>query len=241
MFIPYIDDVGEIAIKHFSCNFTRKWVVPVLLNATKYFEYYVYKVLSQMNLEEELKEVDYVVMTGYKTLAPKDWGLGYDSDDLYIADDGRLQSIIHFALNHSNYDVIPLYPSHKQILKRLPSSQGKQALVALQSTLGRLKWTESEIGDSIWAYDFYHNTYLAKAITFRSLARIVSNVISLIETSEVLQRDYNHPAKTQGPSNIAKQVFGTQYHQLHQYVLESTIAAILDHLKAKVSSHRFVE
>jgi hypothetical protein len=212
----------------------------VRCNATKYFEYYAYKELSKLSPEVDLQDVDYVMITGYKTIAPSDWGLKYDHFISYPTDDRVIQKAIYFALNNSNYDVLPFFPAGSTVLKRITQTQGNQGLKALQTALKAIKWTNSEISDSVWAQDFVRNTYLAKTQTFLGLARIMAALVEAVETDEVLEKEFRHPAKSHSHTSLlAFNIYGTHHFQLHGTVMESAVPVVLDHMKVKVSSIRF--
>ena len=243
VFITYHNGIGEQAIRLKSCNYTRDWIIPVHCNATKYFEYYAYKEISQKYSSSDFADVDYILIAGYKTFTPKEWSasLNYTLD--VHATDQSLFKLIHFALHHPEHDVIPIFTAKgAAVLKELPAHHGQNSLDALKLTLKRLNWTEAEINDNIWANVIFRNSMLIKPWAFLRLSQIMSQVIDIVETTPNLQQMYSVDANYANvvPS-IAYKAFGTPYYMLHCFIMERIVSVILDHLKAHISFRLFSE
>lgn len=241
VFVTYHDDVGEKVIRRFSCNYTRSWVVPVFCNATKYFEYYSYKKLSKLSLEGDLKDVDYVMMTGYKTLVPREWGFSYGGDGVYGTDDIHIQSMIQFAVAHPEHEVFPFFiPTMRSrvisMMKGPRKYHGRESVEGIKATLKALSWSDADIADSLWAVEMYRNTYLAKTATFHRVAKSMTEFMNKVDSDPNLEAffDYNAHYSLQ-KVDVAMKAYGTPYYKLHCFVMERMIPMFFDHLKANPS------
>jgi hypothetical protein len=235
MFVTYHNSIGEQAIRQFSRNYTRKWVRPVLCNATKYFEYYAYKELSKLSQESDLKGIDYVIMTGYKTITKEVFAGQMVGNSVYLTEDLELKTLLEYAGNHPEYDFIPFFVNSglRSVAERLPRTHGLKAIPALTSTLKAMNWTNREIKESLSTFEFFRNSFLVKSLVFLELAKAMATFIDTIESSPTIGQLYQHNAGYGAAKlDVALKTFGTPYYQLHCFVAERMPTVFLKHLGA---------
>lgn len=237
MFVTYHNSFGEQSIQRFSRNYTRKWVIPLLCNATKYFEYYAYKELIKLSLEKDLKDIDYVIMTGYKTISKEAFIGQKVGGGVFLTEDLQLQTFLEYARLYPEYDFIPFFINNeaRTVAKGLPRSHGIQSMQALTTTLQAMNWTNYEIQKSLLSFEFYRNTFMIRSTLFLKFAKEMTIFIETIENHPTIEKLYQHNAKYGAAAKIdvALKTFGTPYYQLHCFIAERMPTVFLNHLQAK--------
>lgn len=237
VYLTYHNEIGRHVAQNITCHHTRQWIVPVLCNATKYFEYYAYKVFTEMTIDD-FQDVDYVLIAGYKTFAPTEWalinGVPFSTQDAYI------QSIIQYANKHSDYDIIPFDLDSQPIFKTFPKFHGTTSLNALSGTLRAVNWTEEEIENSLWTHAFYRNSFLAKPEAFLKIAKWMTTLIDVVETNPRVSSSYDYDAGyPYSVKETAMKIFGVPYYLLHPFVMERLVSLVVHHLQLSVSDKSF--
>lgn len=239
IYITYHNAGGEEAIRNFSCNGARKWVIPVFCNTTKYFEFVAYRVALRNLTLTDLHEVDYIAMTGYKSIAPYEMfsrgsGLDFSLEDKY------LHAVMLFAHKYHTLQVLPFSLDIYPIIKQFARSQGPHAIDALTSLCKSLKWPDRQIQNHLWTRNINRNTFIAKPDVFLKLVNVMNDAMDNIDHNPSLDQKFKYDANYQRVvKSIAMKLFGVPYYYLYGFVLERMPAMTFEHLHVNLSQTNF--
>lgn len=238
MFILYHNEYGDTMIRNFSCNYTRPWVESVKMNITKYFEYYAYHSIFSNMTEHDFKDVDYVLVTGYRTIIPFNI---FNKRHLieYTLEIGFISYVMKFLKAFPQYQIVPFQYDAKPVNVTLPKAHGDATMPAMWETLATLGWTSAELEKAMMSDVFYRNSYAVTPKEFLRASKLMSRLITAVDNNKTLDALYRHNAYYSINKPLTMKAFGAPHYQLHCFVFERILSILYRHYEVPMYKESF--
>ena len=216
----------SIANAYKSCH--GNWVETVVLPKSVFFENVIYESFF-LQTRAEWKQYDYVITATYKTLTRK-----------LLPRYMPLQTFLHMKeflklAKEDNYDVIPFLRDFEEMMPTSVKYHTEYFKMAWDSLLQEMGYNHSFIEQFYTMKAFYRNVFIIKPSILEQLMDFMNRALTIARTDPHVSSLLEHDAKyVLGNPNVAKDIFGTRYYQLHPFIFERLPSFFLYSINAKI-------
>jgi hypothetical protein len=222
----YTEESQLIADAYRTCH--GHWIEKAVLSKSIFFESVMYQsFLPQQNFD--WRNYDYVITATYKTLTrsllPK-----------YMP----LQTFMHMKeflkLAHAEeYDVVPFLRDFEEMMPTSIKYHRLAFKVAWDSILLEMGYNQTHIEQLYTMKAFYRNVFIIKPTVLERLVDLMNRALYIAQSNEKIKKQLRADAYyTLGKPEIAMEIFGTNYYQLHPFLFERLPSFFLYSMNVKI-------
>lgn len=226
MYIITFNNASDyIAQQYMSCR--KDWVRVARVPINEYYESSIFETFLNSR-KSEWRSYDYVLTATYKTLTPM---LLHPSMPPQTFD--HIKEMLQLARNDL-YDVYPFIRAQETLLNASVSYHTSAFQGAWEGFLRELYLDDETIGKCNGIQAFYRNMFLIKSTYLAKVVNAMNRAFKVARKENIrklLSQDAHYKL---GSTDIAQQVFGTPYYQLHPFIFQLLPPCFLSILNARV-------
>lgn len=210
----------------------KDYIQPVFIPRSVYFESMIYRDYLRIILPALTARVEYILLCTYKHADPGYHGW-LPSHPRYLSTE-LTKELLH-NISTTKADLLPLILAEAgTTIRSSLSVHGDGALRAFEALLTEMGFTQEEIDTAARNKCFWRSSYLIKPSALMQITSLMLRAMEVVERSPKIGALFGVNSGYVGDPKVAKEVFGTEYYQLHPFLFERLPAFFAGVLGLKV-------